>query len=218
MPHALCHIVDVDPSNHHDVEVVARLHLQLLDWGPMAQLGGCFLERFCYTTLIQDGLMKAAYFEVDGQPAGFIAFTDHSITFHRAAIKNHYGYVAYLVLISILRDPRVMLRLWRAMRLMFSRRSEKILGEDPLAEIVAIGVLPEYRNPVFMRRTGLRISEELVDHAASYFRSVGLKKIRLVIDADNHAALMFYRSLGAQVELYEQAGNPAVHVWLDLVR
>ena len=211
-------IRDIDPNNSKDVETVTWLHLQLLDWGPMAQLGEYFLRRFCYTVLLREGLLKAAIYEVDEKPAGFVVFTDRSISFHRAAIRRHWGYVAYLVIISMLRDPRVALRLWGAIRLMFSRRSEKNLGEDPLAEIVAIGVLPEYRNPVFIRQSGLRISEELVNHAASYFRSVGLKKIRLVVDADNHAALMFYRSLGAQVEPFEQAGNPAVHVWLDLVK
>lgn len=160
--------------------------------------------------------MKAALAEVNGQPAGFIAYTHRSITFHRSAIGKHLGYVTYLTILSIISNPLLIPRIFRAARVMFSRRQEQNLGQDPLAEILAIGVLPEFSNPGFIRHTGLRISAELVNHAASYFRRIGLNEMRMIIDADNRAALLFYHSLGARLEPYEQAGKPMVQAWLDL--
>ena len=209
-------IRDIDPNNEKDVETITRLHMELLDWGPMAQMGKLFLKKFCYTVLLKDNLMKAALYEVDGKPAGFIAYTDKSITFHRFAIRNHLGYVIYLVILSIIRYPWVVLRLPKVIYLMLSRRGEKNLGEDPQAEVLAIGVLQEYRSPVFILKTGLRISEQLIGHVISFFRSMGLKKVRLIVDADNTPALMFYHNLGGRFESYEMAGVPSVLIWFDL--
>lgn len=207
---------DIDPGSRRDVASITRLHLQLLGHGPMARLGELFLRRFCYTVLVRDGLLRAALYEVDGRPVGFIAYTTRSITFHRTAIRCHWAWVVSLIALSVLRDPRLLSRLLKAVRLMFSRRAELHLGQDPLAEVLAIGVLPEYRTPEFVRRTGLRIGQELVAHAASYFRRAGITRMRMVVEAHNKPALLFYHSLGGRFEPYEHAGEPMVHVWFDL--
>ena len=104
----------------------------------------------------------------------------------------------------------------RAVRLMFSRRAELNLGRDPLGEVLAIGVLPAYLTPEFVRRTGVRIGDELVAHAASYFRRAGVDRMRMVVEAHNKPALLFYHRLGGRFEPYEHAGEPMVHVWFDL--
>src|SRR5439155_1572503 len=127
-------------------------------------------------------------FEVDGRPAGFVAYTSRSITFHREAIRRHWAYVAWLIALSVVRDPRLVARLLKAARLMFSRRAELDLSRDPLGEVLAIGVLPEYRTPEFLHRTGLRIGEELIVHVMSYFRSVGVDRLRMVVEAHNKPA------------------------------
>jgi ribosomal protein S18 acetylase RimI-like enzyme len=209
-------IREVLPHNQRDVAWAARLHLELFrNMGPMAQLGELFLRRFCYSMLLQDGLMRAALCEVDGKPAGLIAYTDRSITFHRAAWQRRWPYVAWLVVLSVLRNPRVLPRLFKAARLMSSRRGEVRLGDDPMAEVLAIGVLADYRSPEFIHRTSLRIADLLLAHAAARFRQVGLTRMRMIVDADNRAALLFYHRLGARFEPYEQAGVPSTLVWLD---
>ena len=208
---------EIDAANRHDVAAITGLHLELLGHGPMARLGELFLRRFCYGVLLRDGLMRAALFEVDGRPAGFVAYTSRSITFHREAIRRHWAYVAWLIALSVVRDPRLVARLLKAARLMFSRRAELDLGRDPLGEVLAIGVLPEYRTPEFLHRTGLRIGEELIVHVMSYFRSVGVDRLRMVVEGHNKPALLFYHRLGGRgFEPYEHAGEPMIHVWFDL--
>jgi len=99
---------------------------------------------------------------------------------------------------------------------MFSRRKEIYLGEDPLAEVIAIGVLPLYRTSKFVRQTGLKISKDLIEYAASYFRGAGFNRMRMIVDAWNKEALFFYHTLGAHFEPYEQAGEKMIYVWMNL--
>lgn len=206
----------IGPEDGRSIRAVTDLHLQLLPWGPMAGLGRLFLRRFCYTLLIRDGLMEAALFEVDGEPAGFIAYTTRSLTLHREALMRRPGAAALLLAGSVLANPAVLVRLVKGARLLFSRRTEKRAGGDPQAEVLAIGVLPAYRTPVFARRAGLRISRELVLHAARRFHQAGMREMRMVVDAFNKPALLFYHGLGGRFEQYRRAGDPMVQVRFDL--
>jgi ribosomal protein S18 acetylase RimI-like enzyme len=207
---------EIDHTVAADVAAVTGLHLTLLGHGPMARLGEPFLRNFCYTTLLADGLMRVALFEVDGRPAGFVAYTSRSITFHRVAVRRHAAYVAWLTARFVLGDPRRLGRVAKAVWLMGSRRAEHDLAQDPLGEVVAIGVLPEYRSPEFVRGTGVAVSEALVTHAMARLRAEGVTRMRMVVEAHNTATLLFYHRLGARFEPYEHAGEPMVHVWFDL--
>ena len=46
---------EIDPADKESVEMISQMHLELLHWGPMARLGRLFLQKFCYTKLIEDG-------------------------------------------------------------------------------------------------------------------------------------------------------------------
>jgi ribosomal protein S18 acetylase RimI-like enzyme len=209
-------IREIDPKNEEDKEAITRLHMELLCFGPIAQLGALFLKQFCYDLMIREKLLKGALYEVDSKPVGFIVYTDRSITFHRTALRKHWLYVCFLIVWSLVQEPKIIFRLWRAIQLMFSRREDRVLGEDPMAEIVAIGVRPEYRDLAFIRRTGRRIAHELFEYASNFFREVGLKGLHLVVDADNKQALLFYNGLGARFERCQFGGKPSVRAWLDL--
>ena len=209
-------IREIDPRSEEDKEAITRLHMDLLYFGPIAQLGAFFLKRFCYDLMIREKLLRGALYEVDNKPVGFIAYTDRSISFHRTALSKHWVYVCFLIACSVLREPKIVFRLWSAILLMFSRRQDRLLGEDPMAEIIAIGVLPEYRDVLFIRRTGRRIAHELFEYASDFFRRAGLKDLHLVVDADNKQALIFYNGLGARFERCEFGGKPSVRAWLDL--
>jgi ribosomal protein S18 acetylase RimI-like enzyme len=206
----------IDPKNREDVETIARLHNDLLDWGPISNLGRLFLKRFVYSQLISDDLIKAVLFKVDGKAAGFIAYTAYSNTFLSRAIKRHRVKVLFLLTISILQDPRILFRLHKAFRLAYSLRGEKDSGENRSAEILAIGVLPKYREPQFIRKTGLRISRELVAHAVTFFRSEGLRQMHLFVDEFNKPTIFFYRFLGGHSKPLRRAGETMIKISFDL--
>ncbi len=206
---------EIIPKNKADVQTISNMHLDLLRWGPMARMGKLFLERFCYTVLINDGLMKAAIYEVDKKPAGFIAYTQFSITFHRTALKKHFFYVVYIMTISILRKPVLALNVMKAIKVILSRRGESKIHTDPLAEILAIGVYPEFRTPQFIRRTGLKISHELFKNSVAFFKSVGIINMRLAVDSFNKPTLLFYHGLGGRTESLKRGGDNMIQFWFD---
>ena len=209
-------LLEIDPNDREDVKTITRMHIDLLKkWGPMAQLGRIFLRHFSYTVLVRNDLMRVVLSRIDGKPAGFIAFTPFSTTFLRTALKKYWIYVMVLTVISILLNPTNLLRIARAIRLMISRFKEKSLASDPSAEILAIGVLPQYRDFKFIHNTGIRISHDLLSYAASFFRKLGLKKMRAVVDSPNTETLLFYRSIGATFEPYERQGESMYQVWID---
>ena len=208
---------EVVPSDAQAVAGAARLHRQLFsDIGLIAQLGERLLRRFCYDVLIRDGLMSAAVFEVNGAPAGLAAFTTDSKALHAAAMTRYPGLVVRETLMSLLLEPRIIFGLPSAARLLFERRQERIEGGAPVAEMLAIGVLPEYRSPEFVRRTGLRIGDLLLAHALAHFKRAGFREARGVVLAHNRPALMFFRMRAARMEPYANAAKPSYQVWFDV--
>lgn len=209
-------LTPVRPDDRVRVAEIARLHKELLDFGPMARLGERFLRDFCYTVLVRDGLMQAVLCEVAGEPAGFVVYTSRAHTFHRTAIRRHLLQVAWLGLRSALTDTRPLARLAEAAKTMFARRSEPPAEKDPSAEVLAIAVKPRFSSPEFVRQSGVRLSELLVRYCGAAFRREGLTRMRMIVDADNRAALFFYSALGARLEAYADAARPSMVVWFDL--
>lgn len=199
-----------------DLRKVSEMHMELLDFGPMAGLGEPFIRKACYGMHMKDGSLRCAVYEVDGNPAGFIAWTDRAISFHREGLRKHWLYAGLSLAQSLLMDPRRILALGRALRVVGSRRSESGALRDPLGEIVCIAVKRAYLKREFAPREGVSISEALIEHAGDRLRALGVDRMRALVDKPNKAALMLYHKLGATFESYDQAGEPMVEVWLDL--
>ncbi len=90
------------------------------------------------------------------------------------------------------------------------------LGTDPSAEVLAFGVLPQYRDREFVNRTGIRLSQDLIQHAIAYFRSHGMRELRAMVEDSNRPTLVFYRMLGATLERRTQAGEQMRWIRLPL--
>lgn len=207
---------EIAADDDHGLDRIADLHMELLGFGPMAGLGWRFVRDICYAAHMEDGLLRVALVEVDGDPAGFVAYTSQSIGFHRAGLKQHLFRAGYGVALSLLRDPRRIGKLMHALRVLMSRRGETVLGEDPLGEVVCIAARKQYLTPAFVRLSGLKLSQTLIAYAQGRLKHSGTDKVRMVVNADNRPVLMLYHLMGAHFEPYEQAGVPQVHVWFDL--
>ena len=199
-----------------DLRKVSAMHMELLDFGPMAGLGEPFVRKACYAMHMRDGMLNCALCEVDGNPAGFVAYTDRAISFHREGLSKHWFYAGVTLVQSLLQDLRRCLALVRALRVVASRRGESQEHSDPLGEIVCIAVKQEYLQPEFVKKQGVRISEKLIEYAGEQLRGQGIARMRALVDANNTAALFLYHKLGATFEGYEQAGEPMIEVWIDL--
>jgi ribosomal protein S18 acetylase RimI-like enzyme len=173
---------------------LARLHTALLPASPISSLGRPFMERFYYTILPREGLICGAVAYVDHQPAGFVAATHDADGFMRSALRRWWPHLAWVVGISVLVAPKSVGAAWEAWRVM---RSRVPAGDSHSAgEILSLGVLPAYRQPHFIRQSGVRISTDLLDSAIAQLRAKRVQVIRATVSADNTPAKLFYSGLG----------------------
>jgi ribosomal protein S18 acetylase RimI-like enzyme len=196
------------------VRDLARLHAALLPTSPISLLGRRFMERFYYAILPREGLIFGALAYVDNQPAGFVAATHDAAGFMRSALRRWWPYLIWVVGTSVLLAPKSMGKIWEVWRVMMSRRPVK--GDGSEGEILSLGVLPAYREPLFIRQFGLRLSNDLVDCAVAQLRTKGVRVIRAIVGADNTSAKLFYSGLGWTFDLTSAPGwqNPTVQfVW-----
>lgn len=215
-PGPLHSLRDIEPDGE-DLRKVSSMHMELLSFGPMAGLGEPFVRKACYGMHMRDGSLRCALYEIGGSPAGFVAYTDRGVSFHRDGLRGHWFYAGVALAQSLVLDPRRLAGLLRALRVVLSRRGEAEDLSDPLGEIVCIAVKREYLGREYRRTDGVSISEALVRHAGDQLKALGLDRMRALVDAPNKAALMLYHKLGATFEGYEQAGEPMVEVWVPLV-
>lgn len=197
---------------------VSRLHMELLDYGPMAGLGELFIREAIYRPHIDAGALHAFLYRVDGEDVGFVAYTEHSTSFHRGVLREHWLRAGGVLLLALLQDPRRIRNVIRALRVLLSRRGERQLEleQNALGEVVCIAVRRDFVRAGFVRATGRRPSADLVRMAATRLRSKGQRRMRMLVDADNREVLFLYHLLGARFEPYEQAGEAMIQVWFDL--
>jgi ribosomal protein S18 acetylase RimI-like enzyme len=176
---------------------LARLHAALLGHSPVALLGPRFMRDFYYSVLPRMGLISGVLAYVDQRPAGFIVATDDSSGFMRRALRRHFFQVAWVMGLSVLGDPKRLGAIWEALQIM-----RNLPPADPQApaagELLSFGVLPEFRTREFMVRTRLRISQDLLKTAMTQLSAQGVARARVIVDADNLEARLFYLGNGWQ--------------------
>jgi ribosomal protein S18 acetylase RimI-like enzyme len=162
------------------------------------------MERFYYRVLPTLGLISGAVAWVDELPAGFIVATPDSDGFMAAALRRRWWSLGGNLAVSLLRDPRRLAALWETLMIQDNRGSSQRGGK--VGELLSFGVLPQYRNSGFARRTGLRIGQDLMQHATAQLHAQGTETIRALVDQDNLAVKLMYRSLGWEMTACEVPG------------
>jgi len=206
----------IQSDSDHDLQAVARMHMDLLHFGPMAGLGESFVREVCYRALMRAEVLTVAILEIGGQPGGFVAYTANSYDFHRLGMRKSALIAMRELLRAAVRQWRRPDRIVRAIGVILARRKENQPLPGANGEVVCVAVRPEFLRPRFARESGLRASEELIKYSAEALRRSGVRSMRMLVDADNRAVLLLYHRLGARFETYEQAGEPMVQVWFDL--
>jgi ribosomal protein S18 acetylase RimI-like enzyme len=174
--------------------LLAKMHRELLPTSPVIALGPRFLADFYYGLLPADELMFGAIAYVGEQPAGFIVATDDSTGFARAGALAHWWTLCRVLALSVIESPMRLFEMGRAVRLLRSR--PRIDPTTKAAEILSLGVSPEFRTPAFVRSTGIRISLDLLQSVMDALRQKGAREVRAYVDADNRPAQLFYSTQG----------------------
>jgi ribosomal protein S18 acetylase RimI-like enzyme len=171
---------------------LSALHGALLPHSPVALLGESFMRRFYYAVLPAEDFVFGAVAYVDERPAGFVVATADSDGFMGSAIRRHAVRLGWVLGTGMLTDWRRIGAAWEAFQIMRGRRSQP--QPEPIGELLSFGVLKEYRDPAFSRRTKLRISQDLFASALDELRARRVRKVRVLVDKDNSDAKLFYRA------------------------
>lgn len=174
--------------------LLARLHAELLPRSPLSHLGPRFMEKFYYSWLPRDGRIFGWVAYVDEQPAGFITATENSEGFMGLAIRRRWPWLGWTLFTSLVLSPRRLRPTWEAIQLMRTRDPEA--RGRPEGEILSFGVLPEFRSPKFIRKSGHKIGAELMARAIERLGEMKAPVVRAIVDADNRLAQLFYHSQG----------------------
>jgi ribosomal protein S18 acetylase RimI-like enzyme len=206
----------VDVADAGQMQALARLHAELLDFGPMSGLGERFVREVSYAANMRDGTLAAALCYGGEEPVGFVAWTLDSAVFHAQALRRHVLLAGFTIVVTLLREPRRLGKLVRAVRLVLSRRGEPPPAALPVGEVLAIGVRPEHLTAKAVARWGSHAAVELVRHAMARVREGGRRQVRMFVDADNRKVQFLYHRLGASFRKVTQAGESVVEVTFDL--
>lgn len=175
---------------------LARLHGVLLAHSPVALLGPEFMSRFYYRQLPGLGLIFGQIAYINEQPAGFIVATDDSSGFMQRAVRSRFFSISATMTASVLRDPKRLGAIWEAIQIMRGLPSAR--PGSPVGELLSFGVLPAFRSREFIVRSRLRISQDLLNAAVEQMKHRGVSSARVIVDADNLEARLFYLGNGWQ--------------------
>lgn len=200
---------EITASDAEGLDRVTELHMELLGFGPMAQFGGRVIRETIYAIALKHDVLKVVIAEVDGQPAGFIAYTTKRQVFHSELLRKNPLRVAWVMLLALLEQPRRLRHIPRAFKVVFSRSEVPEALAEIKSEVVCFGVRPAYLTPDFVRKTSLRVGLQLLDYAFADLRQNGCAETVMIADADNSKVLFFYQSLGAELTPCVFGGVPS---------
>lgn len=177
---------------------LAFLHATLLPNSPLTKLGRRFMEHFYYAELPKDGFVFGSLAYVDDQPVGFAIGTDDSNRFMNAALRKLWWKLLWEMGKIVLLHPAHVRSIGEALAIMRSRGS--VVSHQREGEILSMGVLPMYLESSFVRKTGLNIVNDLYEQVMGSLQTKNVKVIRVIVDADNTPAKLFYLGLGWKLQ------------------
>ena len=113
----------------------------------------------------------------------------------RTAVRKHFLRVAFVMTWSVLRDPRRLGAIWEALQIMRGL-PVNIANDAPQGELLSMGVPPEFRSRDFLLKARLRISQDLLKTVQLQLAERDVSRVRVIVDADNLEARLFYGSQG----------------------
>lgn len=203
-------LTEISYQDSQALDHVAEMHMELLEFGPMAGLGMRFVREVCYRGLLKTRFFRVVIYSVNGEPAGFMAFTNKSKRFHEVGLKESRWLVVRETLLALLRNPLRFRSLLSSLRVLETRRHEPDKDAASDGEVICLAVRPQYLGGRFVRESGKRLSEELVVHAAKELQKEGVQNMRMIVDDDNKAVLFLYHRLGASFETFQLGERPSV--------
>jgi glycosyltransferase involved in cell wall biosynthesis/ribosomal protein S18 acetylase RimI-like enzyme len=182
-----------------DEAAIARLHARMISTGFLSTLGHRFLE-LLYRQLILSERGMVVVAEADDAIVGFVAGASDTGAFYKEFLRRNL-IAASIRLVPAMLRPRSWKRIWETLR--YGSESSQVR-----AELLSTAVAPGARG----RGVGLKLVQELLSMSASR----DIEKVKVVVGAENTAAIGLYERAGfAHPEMMEvHAGTQSLElVW-----
>ena len=182
--------VDIEPLSEKDLDAIAELTYQTKDYAEFVSLLGLsYLKKIYFKNIIEFAFGFVA--KVNGEFAGYIINTDN--------LKSYFDYITSkrklqsipFMIGLVLKHPK---SFWNLVKVKLYLKEYENL--DVNAEITLFAVAEKYRNPEFLKASGINISKILMEKTLQDFNEKGVNKIKLEVPAINILAQVFYRSYG----------------------
>jgi len=189
-------VTDVRPGTEADASRAATLHASEIGEGFLSSLGRSFLTRL-YRRIVRSPRSFLLVAEADGEALGFIAGTEDVRELYRSFLLRDGILATISALPQVLRSARRVLETLR-----YGTGNEQGDGageaELPKAELLAVAVAPQAR--------GRGAGRALVDAFTAELTRRGVPGARVVVGADNDAAIGLYERCGfakaARIEVH----------------
>ena len=176
----------IRPMTAADIDAVVEIHLRSFPSFFLTFLGPAFL-RLLYDAMTHDPEGIVLVYEWERVIQGFVAGVTHQSGFYRRLLQQRKWAFAWAAVGAVLRRPRIIARLWRALR-----RPEESTQAATEACLMSLAVLPETEGQGIGRRLVRAFCNELARHQIP---TVSLTTDQIGNDRVNR----FYLRLGFQV-------------------
>jgi hypothetical protein len=171
---------------------VARLHAQMIPYGPVPRLGRDFMQGTYYKLLPSSGWLKCEVYSQDGTIVGFFSSAKEEGSLLKALGCFKFFNLGLGILKAVVCLPR---RLFVVLELLHRSPPKHRVGE---AELLSFGVYPEFRNfvdPLTNKRISLLLFEKCMDS----WKGRGVNTVFCRVKRDNLSVLLFYKNYGAKI-------------------
>ncbi len=155
---------------------VATIHVEELPDSGLSVLGVPFLYHFYYGVLLDDPSYYCYAYVVDGEVAGFVAFSTDSRAVCRRAGLGSPLLLAWTLGARLIRQPSILADIFKSVR--FFDQAKSVAGGDVRAEAMSTAVAKAYRGVDYFRRTGRNVGQELYFTIARVLNGRGIKKVK----------------------------------------
>lgn len=142
-----------------------------------ARLGRRFNDVYHATMLKSDDYICDGYF-VDGQLVGYLSYTANTMHLLRDVLRRNILSYVSAIIVDALREPRTLGLIFRVARSVLIPSAEP--RPDVTAELLSVGVLPEFRGGRGKDTTVRPVADALLNNALATLRARGVTSVRLV--------------------------------------
>lgn len=179
-------IKELDTANEKHITTLSKLHMAAFPNFFLTQLGLSFLKTL-YRGYIEDENSGILVAEINGNLAGFIAYSNEYSKFYKGLLKRHLIRFAFCSLLAAIRHPSFIKRLFGALK-----KSDEVKKEEAYVELASICVNPKIESR--------GIGSKLIDKLKEITDFSIYEYINLETDAcDNDTVNKFYVKNGFRV-------------------